>query len=180
MKALRHCESIGFYLISFYFIIPKLAYSQEYPFSVGYKHSCVGALDGDLECFGDNYYGQLGQGHDESIGDNPDELGPFYNSVDLGTDSELFLTAKQVSCGHFHTCVILNNNKGAKCWGWNRSGQLGLGIPATQHKGDNPNEMGNRLPLLNLDTGIIPSQITSGYHHTCIKFDNNKVKCFGY
>jgi hypothetical protein len=59
-------------------------------------------------------------------------------------------TTTRVSCGvGMHVCAILDNGK-AKCWGANMLGQLGIGDSAA--RGDNPNEMMNALPEINMGT----------------------------
>ena len=62
-------------------------------------------------------------------------MGVNLTTVDLGTNK----TAKQVSTGASHTCVILNDNS-LKCWGNGQKGQLGYGN--TVSKGSGPNQMG--------------------------------------
>ena len=64
-------------------------------------------------------YGQLGYGNTNNIGDNetPDSVG----YVNLGTGR----TAKQISCGDSHTCVILDNDE-VKCWGYGFYGTIRL------------------------------------------------------
>ncbi|MCP4623431.1 MAG: hypothetical protein GY850_07830 [bacterium] len=47
----------------------------------------------------------------------------------------------------FHACAFLDNNQ-VKCWGFNGYGQLGLGD--TNRRGDNADEMGNYLPIVNV------------------------------
>ena len=58
-------------------------------------------------------------------------------------------TAKSLSLGYYHTCVILDNDS-VKCWGWNYAGQLGLGD--TADKGDGSNVMGDALAAVDLGT----------------------------
>ena len=58
-------------------------------------------------------------------------------------------TAKSLSLGMYHTCVILDNDS-VKCWGLNGEGQLGRGN--TANRGDGPNEMGNALAAVDLGT----------------------------
>ena len=49
-------------------------------------------------------------------------------------------------------CVLLDNNS-TKCWGKNTNGFLGLGD--TLDRGDQPGEMGDNLPTVDLGTVII-------------------------
>ena len=43
---------------------------------------------------------------------------------------------------------MANGEIAAKCWGWNKYGQLGYGD--TANRGDAPSEMGDYLPFLNI------------------------------
>ena len=52
-----------------------------------------------------------------------------------------------ISAGYLHTCAILNDNS-VKCWGYNIEGQLGLGD--FNSRGDDANEMGDKLPKVDL------------------------------
>jgi hypothetical protein len=81
-----------------------------------------------------------------------------------------------VSAGGSHTCAILDNAS-LKCWGNNAFGRLGLGN--TTNVGDNPLEMGNNLPTVNLGTGRTATVVTTGTGHTCAIMDNGNVKCWG-
>jgi hypothetical protein len=64
-----------------------------------------------------------------------------------------------ISAGGVHTCAMLNNGS-VKCWGYNGSGQLGLGN--TVSRGDGPGEMGDTLPAVALGTGRKAVSIVSG------------------
>ena len=76
------------------------------------NHTCAHDASGDVWCWGQNDYGQVGNGARQ------DRRSP-YKVLGL-TDVE------QVSAGALHTCVLLSTG-GLQCWGFNRKGQLGVG-----------------------------------------------------
>lgn len=80
--------------------------------SAGYRHSCAVASDGTGFCWGDNAFGQLGDGT-QGPSDTPVQVaGGFrFNSISAGGD---------------HSCGITTAGT-AVCWGSNESGQLGTG-----------------------------------------------------
>ena len=78
--------------------------------------------------------------------------------------------------GGGHSCVITEGDM-MKCWGNNTAGQLGIGN--SESMGDEVDEMGEKLPYLNLGTDLIPESAALGMAHTCVLFSNNSVKCFG-
>ncbi|MED5486435.1 MAG: hypothetical protein VYB40_01860, partial [Candidatus Thermoplasmatota archaeon] len=78
--------------------------------------------------------------------------------------------------GGGHSCVITEGDM-MKCWGNNTAGQLGIGN--SESMGDEVDEMGTKLPYLNLGTDLIPESAALGMAHTCVLFSNNSVKCFG-
>ena len=142
------------------------------PIAASYNRTCVMSQTGDVKCFGHNEEGELGQGHVNPIGGNVGDMTSL-QKIDLGTGR----TAKSLSVADWHVCAILDNNK-VKCWGWNGEGELGLGD--TNTRGDDPNEMGDNLPYVDLGTGRTAIAISAGGNHTCAVLDNNKVKCWGY
>ncbi len=73
-------------------------------------HSCVILIDRTVKCWGDNTYGQLGDGTVKS------SLTPV-TVLDL-------TNVRQIALGGFHTCALLIDNT-VKCWGGNWFGQLG-------------------------------------------------------
>src|SRR3569832_1834009 len=62
--------------------------------------------------------------------------------------------------------------------GVNNVGQLGLGDTAT--RGDEPGEMGDALPAVQLGLGRTAIAIAAGYSSTCALLDNGLIKCWGW
>ena len=144
--------------------------------SLGNSYSCIKqAAKGHAYCWGVNYFGQLGLGHGNSVGDSAGNLPP----VSLGAGR----LAKQIAAGADHTCALLDDDT-VKCWGANHQGQLGLGHAS--NVGVNAGEMGDNLPPVSLGTGRLAKQIAAGKGssafgdgHTCALLDDDTVKCWG-
>src|SRR5205809_549964 len=83
----------------------------------------------------------LGLGDKVARGGQPSDLGDALPAVDLGTGR----SAIALSAGESHTCALLDD-AAIKCWGANDVGQLGLGD--TQSRGDDADELGDRLPAV--------------------------------
>ncbi len=145
--------------------------------SSGWYHNCVLSKEGEVKCWGRNSLGQLGYGDKENRGDEPGEMGNNLTVVDLGTGFNK--STVQLSLGSLHTCA-LSEGGNVKCWGYNDSGQLGYG-DLFNNRGDDPGEMGNDLPAVDLGTGFNDNviQITSGPYHNCVLSNEGNVKCWG-
>ncbi len=141
--------------------------------TVSDSHTCAVLSNSKIKCWGGNTYGQLGLGDLDARGDDPRDMGTTLDFVELGSGR----TAKQVAAGGLHTCAILDDDT-VKCWGYNYYGQLG--IENTDNKGDDANEMGDNLPVVNLGTGRTARQLALGLWHSCALLDNYSVKCWGY
>eukprot|EP00798_Chlamydomonas_sp_ICE-L_P021652 gene21652-28665_t len=137
--------------------------------AAGNDHTCALLDNGKLKCWGRNDDGQLGLGDNEThVGDVGDAL-PY---VDLGTNRN----ATAIAAGIAHTCAILDGGQ-LKCWGLNSHGQLGLGDSVS--RGDDEEEMGNNLPVVELGSNRRTKAISSGGYHNCAPLDNDSVKCWG-
>ncbi len=141
--------------------------------TAGTKHTCALLDDGTVKCWGSGNFGSLGLDDTTTRGDSAGEMGDNLPTVDLGTGR----TATAISAGSNYTCALLDDGT-VKCWGRNSTGQLGLGN--TQDRGDEPGEMGDNLPAVNLGTGRTATAISAGLTHTCALLDNDAVKCWGY
>ncbi|NVB43353.1 hypothetical protein G6O69_36345 [Pseudenhygromyxa sp. WMMC2535] len=100
--------------------------------ALGGYHSCALLSGGEVSCWGQNQYGQLGLGHTHDIGD--DELPEDAGLVELGG------SALAIAAGGAHTCALLENHD-VRCWGYNDSGQLGLGHTANVGDDESPGDV---------------------------------------
>jgi len=141
----------------------------------GGDHTCARTSDGRVKCWGPNGAGQLGLDDTSSRGDGPGEMGASLSFVKLGLPPGV--TVAEISAGLYHTCALSSDGR-VKCWGYNGSGQLGLGD--TSSRGDGPGEMGATLPFVDLGPGVTVVEISAGGHHTCALSSDGRVKCWGY
>lgn len=89
--------------------------------------------------------------------------------MNLGSGVE----AESVVYGLRHVCAIVTGGQ-VKCWGDNRSGQLGIGHVDTI--GDDAGEMGDGLPFVDLGAGAKASWLSLGESHSCAMLASGEVK----
>lgn len=133
--------------------------------------TCVLMAIGQLRCFGDNTNGMLGQGSTASIGGAAGSM-TYLQNIDLA-----FSEVVDMCVGLNYVCAVSSAGQ-VKCWGGNEFGQLGQGH--TNALGDGPGEMGSNLPVVDLGTGQLATQISCMQSHTCVLLQNRQVKCWGY
>lgn len=112
--------------------------------SLGWLHSCALLDDNLVKCWGANSDGQLGLGDTSNRGDGVGEMGDSLPTVNLGSGRSV----KKLTLGANHGCALLDNDT-LKCWGFNMSGQLGLGD--TSGRGSAGGQMGDSLPAVDVD-----------------------------
>jgi alpha-tubulin suppressor-like RCC1 family protein len=143
--------------------------------SAGGSHSCAvlwryegPQLISAAKCWGNNSSGQLGLGDTANRGDDPNEMGMALPEIDLGTNVEVV----SLVSGDAHNCAIVevlpNATRGVKCWGDNSYGQLGLGD--AENRGDDPGEMGDALPLVDLGNVERVNVLKAGGNQTCASY----------
>ena len=133
--------------------------------ALGAFHSCAIFEGGDVLCWGDNFFGQLGQGTTTTVGDNETLATVF--PVDLGGN------AVELAVGRYHTCALLDDGA-VKCWGRNLYGQLGRGD--ITHVGDD--EVPADVEVIDLPGEV--TSLTAGDYHTCVVLDGHEVRCWGF
>jgi len=121
--------------------------------SAGDNHTCaIGADNNYLWCWGDNLYGQLGDG------------GTVDKKTPVMVGSDYWLKSAP---GGRHTCGIKYGNT-LWCWGFNGSGQLGDGTT------------GDKLVPSQENTGNSDwASVNSGYEHSCALKTDQSLWCWG-
>ncbi len=133
--------------------------------AAGDVHTCALLDTGAVRCWGTGWYGRLGYGNTNDIGD--DEKPAVAGDVDVGG------TVVQLSGGYHHTCALLDTG-GVRCWGYGRYGSLGYGN--TQNVGDDePPAVVGDVPI-----GYAVAQVSAGYWHTCALLTTGAVRCWGW
>ena len=140
--------------------------------AAGSAHTCAILNDGAVKCWGDNYYGQLGYGDKNPRGNAANSMGDNLPTVELGTNR----SALALSLYGSTSCALLDNFK-LKCWGDNSYGQLGIGD--VENRGDDPGEMGDNLPVVDLGQDASVISVSVGQQHVCAILDSGDAKCWG-
>jgi alpha-tubulin suppressor-like RCC1 family protein len=118
-------------------------------------------------CWGENNYGQLGNGHDLENDDSPQTL--TYDGV-----NKLDVVASSMSPGNIHTCVMVLDAapNSVACWGNNDQGQISTG-GGTSNPLPSPVIFSDSTKL----TGV--SAISSGAYFTCGILTDRTGLCWG-
>ena len=138
----------------------------------GAQHTCALLDNAQMVCWGDNDYGQLGQGSMTAIGNRTAATVANTPTINVGTGRSVVA----MSAGDLHTCALLDDAH-VKCWGMSSNGRLGTGD--TDDRGDDPLEMGDALLPIDLGVGLGAVAVSAGGEHTCVLLTNSSVKCFG-
>lgn len=123
--------------------------------ATGETHTCALTSEGTVMCWGDNEYGQLGDGT------TTNRSAPV---TVVGLSHVTALTA-----GDEHTCALLESGI-VRCWGGNELGQLGAGDAAPI---SSTTPLTVSAPLSNVVA------LSAGYHHTCAVLGSGGVMCWG-
>ncbi len=118
-------------------------------------YACAIISDGTVGCWGDNQYGQLGDGTTTASATPVHPVG--------------ISSAKAIATSYddqMHTCAVLSDGT-IRCWGGNGDGQLGNGTRI------------NSLVPLQVSGINNAVAIGSGWHSTCAALADGTVSCWG-
>lgn len=122
--------------------------------SAGGDHTCAVTSAGAIKCWGENGFGELGDG----------------TTTDRPTPVTVALRgAAAIAAGWQHTCAITTKG-GVICWGRNTYGGLGDGTTRERHR---------PVAVSGLGLGSGVTEITAGYGFTCARLGQDDVRCWG-
>jgi alpha-tubulin suppressor-like RCC1 family protein len=118
----------------------------------GQYFTCALLNTGQVQCWGQGYYGQLGNN----------------NSADFSTPQTVLniSSAVAISTGYTHSCAVLSTGA-VNCWGLNTNGQLGVG-DTTQRN--------SPVAVSGITNAVA---ISAGLSHTCALLSDGAVRCWG-
>jgi alpha-tubulin suppressor-like RCC1 family protein len=127
--------------------------------AVGTFHSCALMGTGEVRCWGQNFFGELGRG---SVG------GTFSLPAPVTISPNTPLTnVVAIKAGTSTTCAQIANGT-ARCWGRNDNGQLGTGTTVAQ----------SAIPVSVGGIGQVTG-IATGGNHTCVLQASGNILCAG-
>lgn len=124
--------------------------------AAGFSHSCAVHDDGNVSCWGDNIYGQLGNGT------------VFSSTLPVPVQgiSDAIAVATSSGWDSLYSCA-LHQSGAVSCWGNNDEGQLGNG---TKEQSSVPVQVKGIADAL---------AIAIGWYHSCVVHQNGSVSCWG-
>lgn len=129
-----------------------------------------------LKCWGSNDYCELGIGSaDSGRGAEPGSLGDKLEWIDIGTTASGAVRKAVALASGFQSICALGDDGVVKCWGTNRSGELGIGATGDP-RSCSPADMGN-AGLVSLPAPAVA--IAARREHACAVLMTGATTCWG-
>ena len=124
--------------------------------TTGSWHSCALRESGAISCWGNNYYGQLGNGQRgyDLVSSVPMQVADITN-------------ATAIAANRRHACA-LHETGTISCWGRNENGQLGNGTNTSSSA---------TVQVAGITDA---TAITAGYEHSCALHQDGTISCWGH
>lgn len=122
----------------------------------GYAHTCALGSNGKIYCWGNNAYGQFGEGRTV-----------VSSWVPLPATTSPGASIASLTAGQDFTCASVNGE--LRCWGRNYYGQAGVGTTTDRY-----------LPSqVHAPVGVTLREPTAGPDFTCARGSDGKAYCWG-
>jgi alpha-tubulin suppressor-like RCC1 family protein len=128
--------------------------------SLGEYELCALFASGALRCWGENGFGQTGDGYQERT------ISPTAVHTAVANSTPL-VGIQTVTSSQWSTCGVTSVN-GVKCWGANLDGSLGDGSEMTAPQ---------PVPHASLTSGV--ARVEGGSHSMCAILSSAEVRCWG-
>jgi alpha-tubulin suppressor-like RCC1 family protein len=127
--------------------------------AAGDRHTCALTVEGGMECWGSNEFGQLGN----------DKL---YGNFQPKSVDGLSSGVSGLALGVGHTCALTATGE-VKCWGWNNAGQVGNGRKVLSM------DIGEKWPRDVIGLSGAAVSLAAGWGHTCAVMQDGGIMCWG-
>ena len=158
--------------------VPVSGISTATAIAAGREHTCALLSSGEVECWGENEYGQLGDGTStgpQICGDRELELACSTTPVPVSGVTD----ATAIAAGANHTCALRSSGE-VECWGEAEFGQLGDGTwtgPETCRYTES--EFACSTTPVSVSDIRDATAISAGTYHTCALLSSREVECWG-
>lgn len=133
--------------------------------ATGFVHACALTAAGTVKCWGDNSYGQIGDGTRTQ------------RPVPVRVPGLTGVT--DIAAGDWHTCAVTIAGA-AFCWGANGSGQLGDGTTTRRLRPVPVNRLEDGVAAIEAGAGVeVPDEDWYWGEHTCAVMEAGGVLCWG-
>lgn len=122
--------------------------------AAGAEHTCALSETGRVSCWGDNGYGQVGNGRNGPAVTSPQPVAGLGETVDIAV-------------GNRHSCA-LSAEGAVRCWGLNFYGALGDGTTTNR---------ATPVPVVGLDSGVRSLHVLSS--RNCALLESGTLRCWG-
>jgi alpha-tubulin suppressor-like RCC1 family protein len=148
-------------------VLPEIADARQ--ISVGASHACVVRAGGVLACWGNNTFGQLGDG--------------TFDDAEIPVPASLGAVLA-VSAGEFGTCAL--TEAGVHCWGRARDGQLGDGGGPHEACAPEATSITHVAPETCSPSPVLvqglssPRRVSAGLNGAYALDGDSRVRCWGW
>jgi len=136
---------------------------------VGNGHACALLSSGNVQCWGNNANGELGN---EATLPGANQLTP----VNVTVSSVPLANVTQIAAGGNHTCALQSSGE-VMCWGYNANGEVGYADGTTNSQSTPQLVVSTTVPIHIPLTSV--AGISASEYGTCALLNNNSVTCWG-